>query len=128
MATWFDDGDPAEQPVEDPPTVIHVPLLSLGRHSSNSHDGVSSGECGGVPYNPPAGRPGSLDASTGEKPRVDELAEMLAKDGPKVSCRIVGGPAARPRSIVCRGGTPYVFPTCLSFFLFEFLIPFPLSF
>ena len=70
MATWFDDGDPAEQPVEDPPTVIHVPLLSLGRHSSNLHDGVSSGECGGVPYNPPAGRPVVPKASAGDGPAV----------------------------------------------------------
>ena len=70
MATWFDDGDPAEQPVEDPPTVIHVPLLSSGRPPSNLPDGGSIAERGGVPYNPPAGRPGSLDASTGYGPAV----------------------------------------------------------
>ena len=70
MATWFDDGDPAEQPVEDPPTVIHIPLLSLGRHSSNSHDGVSPGDIGGVPCNPPAGRPVVPKASAGDGPAV----------------------------------------------------------
>ena len=34
MATWFDDGDPAEQPVEDPPVVIYVPFLSVGGGTS----------------------------------------------------------------------------------------------
>ena len=34
MATWFDDGDPAEQPVEDPPVVIHVPFPSVGGGTS----------------------------------------------------------------------------------------------
>ena len=43
MATWFDDGDPAEQPVEDPPVVIFVPFVSAGGGTS---DYFRSGRCG----------------------------------------------------------------------------------
>ena len=44
------------------------------------------------------------------------------------SRRIFGGLAVRPRSVVGRGGDSVRILNMLSFFLFEFLIPFPLSF
>ena len=47
MATWFDDGDPAEQPVEDPPVVIRVPFLYSGGGLSDVHRSGRCGEHGG---------------------------------------------------------------------------------
>ena len=47
MATWFDDGDPAEQPVEDPPVVIRVPFLYSGGGLSDVRRSGRCGEHGG---------------------------------------------------------------------------------
>ena len=48
MATWFDDGDPAEQPAENQPEAIHVPLLSSGGGKSDLRPSKRRKERGGL--------------------------------------------------------------------------------
>ena len=48
MATWVDDGDPAEQPAENLPEVIHVSLLSSGGGKSDLRLSKRHGERGGL--------------------------------------------------------------------------------
>ena len=46
MATWFEDGNPVDQPVEYPPGVILVPLSFRGGSESNLHRGGRYRELG----------------------------------------------------------------------------------
>ena len=48
MATWVDDGDPAEQPAENLSEVIHVSLLSSGGGKSDLRPSGRRGERGGL--------------------------------------------------------------------------------
>ena len=89
-AAWFEDGNPADQPVEDQPGVILVPLSFRGGNESNLHRGRRHGERGILvgprQYNRPAVRPVAPDAAIDDVLAAISVAarggvgEIAAKD------------------------------------------------
>ena len=99
MATWFDDGDPAEQPVEDPAVVIHVPFLCSGGGTSDLRRSGRCCEHGGRLL-PPCKNSRSLTAAR----FVDNNpAAQLEQDSPAIICAPLPCREAAEFNLNCRG-------------------------